>query len=326
MSLRDFQVTFDTLALMRQVSVSFFFAHSAFTEMTFLKCFPVASGALFLYDYLLTVGDEADLVWQGPWSIGKVLYLLARYPVFLDISMSIYHNVATSITPDTCALVFNLSGGAFMFGIIMAELIMAIRIWALWGNSRLIGASLGVCTVALAAIGAFFYGRFSKGLFFIDTSGIAPHLAGCLRGPGSRVLYAGYLGLAGYEALLFGLLLMKGARDFRHISTGFLYTFYQDGGSSFLPGFREAHSRPQLTLHSVLSTRMLLRLRKSAGNRPHPTNESLPFNPLNHFNPPNINTQTHPLPAPGSSSVSPGKRNSSEMETWFQGDVAGSGV
>ncbi|KAL4257379.1 hypothetical protein AB1N83_009645 [Pleurotus pulmonarius] len=316
MSLRDLQVTFDTLALMRQVS---------------------------LFDYLLTVGDEAGLVWHGPWSIGKILYLLARYPVFLDISMSIYHNVATSITPDTCALVFNLSGGAFMFGIIMAELIMAIRIWALWGNSRIIGASLGVCTVALAAIGAFFYGRFSKGLFFIDTSGIAPHLAGCLPGPGSRVLYAGYLGLAGYEALLLGLLLMKGVRDFRHISTGFLYTFYQDGivyyvilllisignAVTLLAGPPEAATlfiSPQLTLHSVLSTRMLLRLRKSAGNRPHHTNDSLPFNPLSHLNPLNINTQTHSLPAPGSSSVSPGKRRSSEMETWFQGDAAGSGV
>ncbi len=76
-------------------------------------------------------------------------------------------------------------------------------------------------------------------LLVIDTSGIAPNLAGCLRGPGSRVLYAGYLGLAGYEAreyrdyftiafafsdvmvlVLLGLLLMKGVRDCKFGSSG----------------------------------------------------------------------------------------------------------
>lgn len=116
-----------------------------------------------------------------------------------------------------------------MFGIVIAELIMAVRIWALWGNSGIIGVFLGVCTVALTAIGAIFYGRFSEGLAFIDTTSIAPNLPGCLRGPGSRVLYVGYLGLAAYEAVLMGLSLTKGIRDLRHISTSFLHTFYQDG-------------------------------------------------------------------------------------------------
>ncbi|KAJ8697625.1 hypothetical protein PTI98_004411 [Pleurotus ostreatus] len=79
--------------------------------------------------------------------------------------MSIYHTTP-SVIPEICALVFNLSGGAFMFGIVMAEPIMAVRIWALWGNSRTIGV---FCVFAL------------KGLVFVDTTSIAPNLPGYLR-------------------------------------------------------------------------------------------------------------------------------------------------
>lgn len=39
-----------------------------------------------IYDYLLTFGREASLVWRSPWSIVKILFLLARYTPFVSIS------------------------------------------------------------------------------------------------------------------------------------------------------------------------------------------------------------------------------------------------
>lgn len=39
-----------------------------------------------IYDYLLTFEREVSLVWRSPWSIVKILFLLARYTPFVSIS------------------------------------------------------------------------------------------------------------------------------------------------------------------------------------------------------------------------------------------------
>lgn len=37
-----------------------------------------------LYDTLINLGDEAAFVWSQGWSVGKTLYLLARYTAIID--------------------------------------------------------------------------------------------------------------------------------------------------------------------------------------------------------------------------------------------------
>jgi hypothetical protein len=50
--------------------------------------YPLASrnrDLLQVYDYLITFDDEITYVWSSKWNVGKILFLLVRYPVFLDI-------------------------------------------------------------------------------------------------------------------------------------------------------------------------------------------------------------------------------------------------
>jgi len=44
----------------------------------------VASSAMFIWDYILTLGLEVDLVWKSKWNFMKGLYLLQRYLPFID--------------------------------------------------------------------------------------------------------------------------------------------------------------------------------------------------------------------------------------------------
>lgn len=44
----------------------------------------VAASSLFVWDYLLTLGMEIELIWYSPWTIMKVLYILQRYMPFID--------------------------------------------------------------------------------------------------------------------------------------------------------------------------------------------------------------------------------------------------
>lgn len=44
----------------------------------------VAASTLFLWDWMLTMRMEVDLVWKSKWNFMKVLYLLQRYLPFVD--------------------------------------------------------------------------------------------------------------------------------------------------------------------------------------------------------------------------------------------------
>ncbi|OAX36649.1 hypothetical protein K503DRAFT_287440 [Rhizopogon vinicolor AM-OR11-026] len=45
----------------------------------FFSYFLVASSAMVTYDWVLTFGQEVDLVWRKRWSLMTLLYLSVRY-------------------------------------------------------------------------------------------------------------------------------------------------------------------------------------------------------------------------------------------------------
>lgn len=50
----------------------------------------VAAGAFFVYDWLLTLGMEVELIWRSKWNYIKVLYLFQRYLTFYDTFYASY--------------------------------------------------------------------------------------------------------------------------------------------------------------------------------------------------------------------------------------------
>jgi len=74
----------------------------------------VMAAAVLVYDYSLTVEREARLVWPVPWNVGKCLYFLTKYPVFVDTFLVIYHQFAI-LDPATCHVLYKTIG--FLFGV-----------------------------------------------------------------------------------------------------------------------------------------------------------------------------------------------------------------
>lgn len=58
--------------------------HSSNVENIIHVNHPVASVALFVYDYAITFGMEVELIWMSPWNVMKILYLIQRYMPFVD--------------------------------------------------------------------------------------------------------------------------------------------------------------------------------------------------------------------------------------------------
>jgi len=84
-----------------------------------------------VFDHILTLPNEIILVWRAPWSIGKILYLITKYLVIVEMilnlicrNISIYLaflinnstvHLAPISHPKRCAIIFTLSNGNLYF-------------------------------------------------------------------------------------------------------------------------------------------------------------------------------------------------------------------
>uniref|UniRef100_A0A0W0G7E6 DUF6533 domain-containing protein n=1 Tax=Moniliophthora roreri TaxID=221103 RepID=A0A0W0G7E6_MONRR len=134
--------------------------HSASTEelvtymvelrvIIFIEC---ASLALLVYDYLLTSGQEIGLVWRdSPWNLGRVLFFLTRYLGFVGAFLSLYVDTARSLTLPGCAKLTQVTVFVIMGEMFVAEVILTLRVWALWRRKRIVTLILlGSCTALVA--------------------------------------------------------------------------------------------------------------------------------------------------------------------------------
>ena len=58
-----------------------------------------------MYDYVVTLPDEIELVWPASWGPGKILFLLARYVTWPEVTLAIYrssHPFAFTLLTDLC--------------------------------------------------------------------------------------------------------------------------------------------------------------------------------------------------------------------------------
>ncbi|KIK42349.1 hypothetical protein CY34DRAFT_151643 [Suillus luteus UH-Slu-Lm8-n1] len=54
-------------------------AHTHPSNMTYVSNDPIAAGIVVVYDWVLTIGQEIELIWRQRWSLMTVLYLVIRY-------------------------------------------------------------------------------------------------------------------------------------------------------------------------------------------------------------------------------------------------------
>lgn len=98
------------------------------------------SEAMFYYDYVLTFGDELNHIWgRGRFSIGSILFVLARYLGFASCVLSNFEKSLSISNTLTCLRVT---------AIISSEGIVAVRTWAVWARNKWILAILVLCAIA----------------------------------------------------------------------------------------------------------------------------------------------------------------------------------
>ncbi|EIW81608.1 hypothetical protein CONPUDRAFT_154139 [Coniophora puteana RWD-64-598 SS2] len=112
----------------------------------------VAPVAVWALDYLLTLDDEVEIIWEAKrWSYIHGIFFVVRYlPPASFISASIY--TFLHLSTDSCFRLYKALGGVSLILMIMTEGVLCIRTRALWNLSSVVKTILivlytVVCTV-----------------------------------------------------------------------------------------------------------------------------------------------------------------------------------
>jgi hypothetical protein len=165
-----------------------------------------------LYDYLITLDEELKLVWPQRLNRGKVLFLFVRYytiAVILLNTIQIHLFTHKGYATDTSCVAFyvvtRVAGGIAVWAI---EIIMQLRIYALFGCSRKIAIFNAVLffTSMLSCLGIITYdGVLRKKLI---ANAVHLPLIGCPVINGG-IQWAEWVPTTIYETILFSFALVK---------------------------------------------------------------------------------------------------------------------
>ncbi|KAF9460568.1 hypothetical protein BDZ94DRAFT_1311339 [Collybia nuda] len=201
------------------------FASSALSKqiVTYLD---LVAATILGYDYILTFRQEITLVWPAPWTIGKVLFFLTRYPVFAETSLVLYHQFAV-MGPNQCNLVFKTIGYQLGTGTLIAESILAVRTWVIWRKNGYIAIALVSLLVLFWTPVFYFLAQALNSLVFRIAPD--PTLPGCFLQSQKNILFAVFILISSFETIILVLTFIKCWDHFRHTSSSLAKVLYRDG-------------------------------------------------------------------------------------------------
>lgn len=241
-----------------------------------------ASVAILIFDYLLTISQEIDLVWiESPWNIGRILFFLTRYTPFIGGFLTLYVDVIRDAGLAKCARLTQSAVYFTLADIIIAEIILTIRVWAIWNGNRKVKVFLFAVAASLAsvAISKIAKVEVAQNIFGEDLHTVygvcPPYFAS------TNALSVCYMVLVSYESVILTLTVIKAAGHYGSGTSSFIKIFFRDGISynffilacsvaniivryKTTSEFVNLLTSMQPVIHSVLTSRMLLHLRQSA--------------------------------------------------------------
>ncbi|KAK7027615.1 hypothetical protein R3P38DRAFT_943611 [Favolaschia claudopus] len=98
----------------------------------------VAFLTLVIYDTAINLDMEYCHIWKSKWSLVKALYLWTRYMPFIDLAAVVTRriDIAINMDPSACSKSSEFITIFSGFNIGIAETILMIRTYALYGRSR----------------------------------------------------------------------------------------------------------------------------------------------------------------------------------------------
>lgn len=244
----------------------------------------VVSASLFLYDYLLTLPMEIALIWPSKWCLLKMLYIAQRYTPFYDtLGLVLHHQFALNLSPTYCLTNYKISGWSYISSIAISEVILALRLWAIYDQSHRVALWLAIFFLACWIPNFTIMGHFLKSMGFAPPPIPYP---GCFIIAGSPILAVCWILMMIYDA---GNVVMMSLRGYTAYRSGgnshFLNVVYRDGIIYYFclflvstvnvvvinilpPDLVHLLSSFERILHSILTSRIVLHIREVGSMTP----------------------------------------------------------
>ncbi|KAJ8085590.1 hypothetical protein PM082_004408 [Marasmius tenuissimus] len=243
--------------------------------------FHVVSSTILVYDVLLNLDLEINLIWRRKWSLVEVVYLLQRYFPFFDITgVILYRNFQEGMSLQDCVSSFRIVGWSLTIGIVLSEVLLAIRLWAVW--ERKISVAIGIFVFFLGCwIPCFIlFNTFANATKFASSP--VPQSRGCFISGGSHILYLCWILVMVYDTGNVIMIAIPGISAFRMGGKSELVNaVYRDGIVYYILTFlvslvnviviltvprnlTDILSSFERVLHSVLASRAILQIRRVA--------------------------------------------------------------
>lgn len=168
-----------------------------------------ASYTVAAFEWLITIDLEILHVWNSPWTVTKVVFLINRYLPIVDFCLGYSVKHATHI--DTCRTLTKAFTWIYIIGVYVADYILAIRTCAVWGFNKIL-----IAVLVLAQAGSFFFNVYYfnvditvKGLIRI------PPLDGCfLVQPEGHGIFIEFTILAVYDTAMLILMIYPTIKEY----------------------------------------------------------------------------------------------------------------
>ncbi|KZT43490.1 hypothetical protein SISSUDRAFT_1124636 [Sistotremastrum suecicum HHB10207 ss-3] len=192
----------------------------------------ISSLCLMIYDYLLSFQLKYRLVWKAPWTPGKCIFVSFRYCGLAFHAFDSYVYVNTSADLAVCARAIKVQtafASTVMWG---AEVILAARVWILYGKSMrililLIVVFMGGLTTMAVLDGLAYVGKITGSPF------PPPFGSGCdtIGAPLPHLLFVAVIPPTITTTILFILTLFKTSRGHytKPVETPTLSLIHWDG-------------------------------------------------------------------------------------------------
>ncbi|KAJ7161211.1 hypothetical protein C8R46DRAFT_1106732 [Mycena filopes] len=143
--------------------------------------------AILVAEYLGTIDDEIEFVWNRRWSIPSFLYLWNRYmTVFTVLSCSLYMFREID-SNNTCRAFIVAEGLVSTLLVVSLDLMLTLRVWVLYGKTR--RAAWLLFPLLIAELGSMLVILLLPATYLNDFVHLGPTLPGCyftipvMRGP-----------------------------------------------------------------------------------------------------------------------------------------------
>ncbi|TFY65696.1 hypothetical protein EVG20_g5397 [Dentipellis fragilis] len=209
---------------------------AALDQVKFATYLDLAASTLLIYDHLITLPNEENIIWGSRWTIAKVVFILDRYSAFVSVGLCVYADLVSNISTATCHALYIVNAWTLVLGFTVSEAILVIRTYAIWEEKKIVGCGLVVLLVAATVAMGVNTQKFMESLEFVSISKTLPHPEGCFATYSDQIyIYCAIV--VAYESIILCLTLIKGIQYFKAVgaSSRLITSLYRDGEGSGFP-------------------------------------------------------------------------------------------